>query len=80
MVSYVHWLVFRMAIAEMTNRQRALLIGGIGGALVGLLGSRLFLRSTQEEDRSDCPVPVARELINLALSIVSILRHVAAMG
>jgi hypothetical protein len=68
-----------MAIAEMTNQQRTLLIGGIVGALVGLLGAWLFVRSTRGEDRSDRPVPAARELFSLVLSVVGVLRHVAAM-
>ena len=70
----------------MKGRAKVLLIGGLGGMLVGVIGAYLYLRSigatgaVQGDDRSD-PAPLApMNLFRLGLSIVGILRQIAALG
>ncbi len=64
----------------MRGRARVFLIGGLSGALVGLIGAWLYLRSAQSTCRSDRPFPAPAELFRLSLSIVAVLRQIAALG
>jgi len=64
----------------MSIRSRALLIGGLGGALVGLIGAWFYLRSAQSDGRSDGAWPPPAKLMRLSLSIVGIVRQIAALG
>jgi hypothetical protein len=64
----------------MSARSRAFLIGGLGGALVGLIGARFYLRSARRHGRSGGAPPAPTELIKLGLSMVGILRQIAALG
>ena len=64
----------------MKGRARVFLISGLSGALVGLIGAWLYLRSVQSSRRSDRPLPEPAELIRLGLSIVGILRQIVGPG
>lgn len=64
----------------MKGRARVLLIGGLSGALVGLIGAWLYLRSAQSNRRSDAAPPSSAELVRLGFSIVGVLRQIAALG
>ncbi|MEA3345411.1 MAG: hypothetical protein U9Q78_04090 [Chloroflexota bacterium] len=59
----------------MKRRARTLLIGGLSGALVGLIGAWLYLQNTQDENRSKLV-----DLFRLGISIVGVLRQVASLG
>ena len=63
----------------MKGRARVLLIGGLSGALVGLIGAWLYLRSVQSVRRSDPALPAPAQLVRLGLSIVGVLRQIAAL-
>jgi hypothetical protein len=64
----------------MRDRGRALLIGGLTGALLGLVGAWLYLRSAHTIRRSDRPLPAPADLIKLGLAILGILRQISVLG
>jgi hypothetical protein len=57
-----------------------LLTGTLGSALVGPIGAWFYLGNTPRDSRSDCALSTAMVLTRLALSIVGILRQIAALG
>jgi hypothetical protein len=64
----------------MSDRGRVLLIGGLSGALIGLAGAWLYLRSARSHSHSAMALPGPTELVKLGFSIVGILRQIAALG
>lgn len=64
----------------MKGRARVMLVGGLSGALVGLIGAWLYLRTVQSNRRSDPALPTPAELIKLGLSVVGVLRQVTDLG
>jgi hypothetical protein len=64
----------------MNSRGRILLIGGLGGALIGLAGAWLYLQSAQRDGKPDLTLPTPADMARLGLSIVGVLRQIAVLG
>ena len=71
----------------MKYQQKALLMGGIAGALIGLAAAYLFVKSNEgqiaaaEKGEADAVAKVSpREALGVGLSIVSLVRQIVGMG
>lgn len=62
----------------MKHRARVLLIGGLTGALLGLVGAWLYVRMVRSNGRSGQTAPA--ELIRLGLSVAGVLRQIVALS
>jgi predicted metal-dependent hydrolase len=71
----------------MKFQHKALLLGGIAGALIGLAAAYLYVRSNEgqiaaiEAGEADAVAKVSpREVLGVGLSIVSLVRQIVGMG
>jgi len=64
----------------MRGRVGVWLIGGLGGALLGLLGAWLYLRMARPGRQSPSDSPRVADVVRLVLSIVGVLRQIVALG
>jgi len=64
----------------MKGRVRILILGGLCGALVGLIGAYLYLRNLRDDRGCDPTQPSLADLARLVLSIMRTLRQIAALG
>jgi hypothetical protein len=70
----------------MNSRQKSMVIGGILGAVVGVLGGYLFTRSLPEPTEEQAPQKLSLrsippgEMVKLAIGIMGVLRSVAELG
>ena len=71
----------------MKFEHKALLLGGIAGALIGLAAAYLYVRSNEgqiaaiEAGEADAVAKVSpREVLGVGLSIVSLVRQIVGMG
>jgi hypothetical protein len=59
-------------------------IGGIVGALIGVLAAHLYLRSASpgpgEEEKLELPAVQPGDAIKLSLGILAVLRQITGMG
>lgn len=67
----------------MNLRTRVTMIGGVVGALIGVLAAQLYLRSAEGEPggegEADLPALEARDLIKLTLSVLGTLKLVDSL-
>ncbi|GEM_PF-1482794 len=70
--------------AELDNtwRGRVLLIGGLIGAMVGLLSALFYIRAAEETGKTGKmpEAPVARDAVRLGLSLLGIMRTITEWG
>ena len=70
----------------MNSRQKSMVIGGIVGAVVGVLGGYLFTRGLDVPTEEKAPQKLSLrsippgELVKLAISTMGVLRGVAELG
>jgi hypothetical protein len=70
----------------MNSRQKSMIIGGILGAVVGVLGGYLFTRGLDVPTEEQPPQKLSLksvppgEMVKLAISIMGVLRGVAELG
>lgn len=67
---------------ELPSRQQTLLLGGLLGAVFGLLAAYFYSRANEEEARSSGQVKRAStgEMLGLGLAALGIVRQIAEMG
>jgi hypothetical protein len=67
---------------ETPPRQQTLLLGGIAGALFGLVAAYFYSRATEEDIRSGGQGKRASvgEMISVALAALAIIRQIAELG
>ena len=63
---------------ELGWRQRAFIIGGVLGALLGLGAAYIFVNSA--ENSGDTPEVTPGTAVTIGLSLLALLRQVAAIG
>jgi hypothetical protein len=63
-------------------RTRALLIGGLTGAIVGIISAIFYIRAAEETSRpGETPeAPAARDAVRLGLSLLGIMRTITEWG
>ncbi len=63
-------------------RRRVVLIGGITGAVVGILSAIFYIRAAEEASSAgQAPeAPAARDAVHLGMSLLSIMRTIAEWG
>jgi hypothetical protein len=68
----------------MNLRTRVMVIGGVLGALVGVLAAHLYLRSAAampgEEGEAELPAVQPGDAIKLSLGILGVLRLITGLG
>lgn len=66
------------AESELDWRVKALLIGGVVGALAGVGAAYLYIRNIEEAGEQ--PQLATRDALQVGVSLVSLVRQVASMG
>jgi hypothetical protein len=62
-------------------QQRVLLIGGLLGAVIGVLSAIFYIRSADESETGGPPnAPAPREAVRVGMSLLSIMRTIAEWG
>jgi hypothetical protein len=68
----------------MNLRTRVMIVGGIAGALIGILAAHLYLRSAPigpgEEGKAGLPAVHPGDAIKLSLGILGVLRLITGLG
>ena len=59
---------------------RTLMIGGLLGAVLGILSAYLYIRSAQAAGEDSPPPPETKDAVKLGMSLLSIIRSVAELG
>ena len=67
-----------VAQAELDWRVKALLIGGVVGALAGVGAAYLYIRNIEEAGEQ--PQMATRDALQLGVALVALVRQVASMG
>ncbi len=62
-------------------RPRVLVIGGLIGALVGLLSAYLYMRASEEQGSGEAPAtPDTGDAVRLGVALLAIVRTIAEWG
>lgn len=61
-------------------KTKTLITGGLVGALIGLGAAFLFTRSAERNNSDDLPEISTGEALGVAISIIGIVRGIAALG
>ncbi len=62
-------------------QQRVLIIGGLLGAVIGVLSAIFYIRSADESELGGPPeAPAPREAVRVGMSLLSIMRTIAEWG
>jgi len=66
----------------MTARNKALVVGGVIGALLGLLAAWIYIRDLPEEEGQETALPkvAPSDTLKLGLGIMTLLRQIADLG
>jgi hypothetical protein len=68
----------------MNLRTRVMVMGGVVGALIGVLAAHLYLRSASggpgEEGEAELPAVQPGDAIKLSLGVLAVLRQITGMG
>jgi hypothetical protein len=65
----------------MNARNKALIVGGAIGALLGLLAAWIYVREQPEEEGQETPLPEVApgDALKIGLTVLGLLRQVAAL-
>ncbi len=64
----------------MNSRNKILIIGGLVGSALGVLAAWLFVRAAREDEAKPPEAVPPGKMVKLGLSIMEVLRQVAALG
>jgi hypothetical protein len=64
----------------MNSRNKVLIIGGLVGSALGVLAAWLYVRAAREEEAEPPQAVPPGKMVKLGLSIMEVLRQVAALG
>jgi len=64
----------------MNSRNKTLIIGGLVGSALGVLAAWLFVRAAREDEAKPPEAVPPGKMVKLGLSIMEVLRQVAALG
>ena len=64
----------------MNSRNKALIIGGLVGSVLGVLAAWLYIRAPREEEAVSPQAIPPGKMFRLGLSIMEVLRQVATLG
>jgi len=64
----------------MNSRNKTLIIGGLVGSALGVLAAWLFVRAAREDEARPPEAVPPGKMVKLGLSIMEVLRQVAALG
>ncbi|MFZ5917964.1 MAG: hypothetical protein ACOYZ7_13565 [Chloroflexota bacterium] len=64
----------------MNSRNKALVVGGVLGALVGLLAAWILVRDLDAEEEAALPEIAAGDSLKIGLTVLGLLRQIADLA